>query len=269
MRLNIFRVDWITIDTIIIILLILLLIGVKVLKEVYRWRLFFSNTSTIQRVDKHPYLNTQLSPIFIKKCTLTKTNVSPQENLIKPTIVIIRRYRKFMLLKALTEAFCSFGYAVINIQLKTIHNNETNRITSEVEQKFHQNISNLIKFYNHEAKILSQDYNIIEFSKKVIPFNFILKDSTCKNLILINPRLKFNDLEAIKTSIKDSNIYPQLITIYSEKLNPVLKNKKAIAILLNNETLKNTKHTVIQKAKSTFKYYETVLLSILIGYIEE
>ena len=78
MRFDIFRVDWITIDTIIIILLILLLIGVKVLKEVYRWRFFFSNTSTIQRVDKHPYLNTQLSPIFIKKCTLTKTNVSPQ-----------------------------------------------------------------------------------------------------------------------------------------------------------------------------------------------
>ena len=269
MRLNIFRVDWITVDTIIIILLILLLIGVKVLKEVYRWRFFFSNASTIQRVDKYPYLNTQLSPIFIKKCTLTKSSVSLQEDLAKPAIVIIRRYRKFMLLKALTEAFCSFGYAVINIQLKTIHNNETSRIASEVEQEFLQTIPNLIKFYNHDIKMVSQDYNIIEFSKKVFALNFVSKDSTCKSLILINPRLNSIDLEKIGTSIKDSNKYPQIITIYSENLNPVFKNKSAIKSLHNNEILRNTKYTVIQKAKSTFKHYETILLSILIGYIEK
>ncbi|NVM43486.1 MAG: hypothetical protein HWN79_01095 [Candidatus Lokiarchaeota archaeon] len=268
MRFNIFQVDWITVDIIIIILLLLLLIGVKVFKEAYRWRFFFSNASTIQRVDKHPYFNAQISPIFIKKCTLTKSSVFQQDDLTKPTIVMIRKHRKFMLLKALTEAFCSFGYAVINIQLKTIPNNETNRITSKAEEDFHQTIPNIIKFYNHDIKTVNQEYNIIEFSKNFFPYNLLLKDSACKNLILINPRLKSNDLEAIKTLIMDSNKYPQLITIYSEKLNPILKNKKAKKNLLNNETFKNTKHTIIQKAKSTFKYYETILLSIIIGYIE-
>ncbi|GAG36224.1 unnamed protein product, partial [marine sediment metagenome] len=102
-----------------------------------------------------------------------------------------------------------------------------------------------------------------------LPYNLLLKNSTCKNLILINPRFNPNDLEAIEDLIKDSNKYPQLITIYSEKLNPLLKNKKANKSLLNSETLKNTKHTIIQKAKSTFKYYETVLISIIIGYIEK
>ncbi len=269
MRFDIFQVDWITVDIIIIILLILLLIGVKVLKDVYRWRLFFSNASTIQRVNKNPYLSSQLSPIFIKKCTLTRSNVSQQKDSTKPTIVIIRRYRKFMLLKAITEAFCSFGYTVINLQLKTIPNKVTNGIASEVEEDFHYTISNIMKLYNHDIKIESQDYNIIKFSNEVLPYKLLLKDSTCKNLILINPRLNPNDLEAIEDLIKDSNKYPQLITIYSGKLNPLLKNKKANKSLLSSETLKNTKHTIIQKAKSTFKYYETVLLSIIIGYIEK
>lgn len=76
-------------------------------------------------------------------------------------------------------------------------------------------------------------------------------------------------MEVMLTLLNDSNKYPQLITIFSEKLNPVFKNKKLKKILLDDETYKNIKHTIIQKAKSTFKYYETVLLGIIIRYIEK
>ena len=269
MTFDIFQVDWITVDIIIIVLLILLLIGVKVLKEIYRWRFFFSNASTIRRVDKHPDINAQFSTIFIKKCSLTKSTVSQKEDLTKPTIIIIRRYRKLMLLKALTEAFCSFGYSVISVRLKSLASNKTNKIALEVEKELQQTFPAILKFYNHDIDIMIQNYNIIEFNKRVLPYNLLLRDSACKNLFLINPRLKPYNQDLLMTLLKYSNKYPRLITIFSEKLNPILKNKKAIKIVLNNDTFKNTKHTIIQKSKSTFKYYETILLSKIIRYIEK
>ncbi|NVM18216.1 MAG: hypothetical protein HWN80_10905 [Candidatus Lokiarchaeota archaeon] len=269
MTFDIFHVDWITVDIIIIVLLILLLIGVKVLKEVYRWRFFFSNASTIRRVDRLPDINTQFSTISIKKCALIMSNISQQENLTKPTIIIIRRYRKLMLLKALTEAFCSFGYSVINLQLRSLPNSGTNGMASEVEEELHQTFPAIIKYYNQDIDTVNQEYNVIDFNKRLLPYNFLLKDSDCRSLILINPRLESYNLGVISTLLNDSNKYPQLITIFSEKLNPVFKNKKVKKILLDDETFKNSKHTIIQKAKSRFKNYETILLSIIIRYIEK
>jgi len=269
MTFDIFQVDWITVDIIIIVLLILLLIGVKVLKEVYRWRFFFSNPSTIRRVDNLLDINNQFSSISIKKCTLTKSSVFQQEDLTKTTIIIIRRKRKLMLLKALTEAFCTLGYNVITVRLKMLTKNRTELMTSDIEKEFQQTFSAIIMFYNQDTHLGGQNYNVIDFSKEIMPLNVVLKDNHCKNIILINPRLKSYNLETFLTLLDDSNKFYRIITIFSEKLNPFFKNRYVKKILLSNETFKNSKHTIIQKAKSTFKYYETLLLSVIIRYIEK
>jgi len=266
---KIFQVDWITIDINIIISLILLLIGVNILKEVYRWRFFFTNSSTIRRIDNFPEINAQLSTIFIKKCFLTISRVFQQGDLTKPSIIIIRRNRKLMLLKALTETFCTLGYSVINIKIRTLSITGKNRVDSEAEKKLYQTIPSIVKFYNHEVNMMSKNYNVIDFSKRILPYNLLLKNSDCKNLILINPLLKSHNLDVILTLLNHCNKYPQLITIFSEKLNPIFKNKNVKKILLHSEAFKSTKHTIIQKAKSTFKNYETILLSIIIRYIEK
>jgi len=269
MTFDIFQVDWITVDIIIIVLLVLLLIGVKVLKEVYRWRFFFSNPSTIRRVDNLLDINNQFSSISIKKCTLTKSSVFQQEDLTKPTIILIRRNRKLMLLKALTEAFCTFGYNVINVRLKLLSKNGKELMTSDIEKELEQIFSVTIMFYNQDTHLVSQNYNVIDFSKEIMPLNLLLKDSHCKNIILINPCLKSYNLEVFLTLLNDSNKISKIITIFSEKLNLFFKNKNLTKILLSNETFKNSKHTIIQKAKSTFRYYETLLLSVIIRYIEK
>ena len=49
------RIDWVFVDTVIIILLILLLIGVKVFKSTHRWRLGFSNNA----LEYHSFHKTQ------------------------------------------------------------------------------------------------------------------------------------------------------------------------------------------------------------------
>jgi len=269
MTFDIFQVDWIIVDIIIIILLILLLIGVKVLKETYRWRFFFSNISTIRKVDNHLDINNQVSSISINKSNLTTSSVFQQEGLIKPTIVLIKRYRKLMLLKTLTEAFCTSGYNVINLRLKISNKNMTERLKSDIKKELQQLLPSVIMFYNQDIILLSQNYIVIDFTKKVLPLNLLLKDSHCRNIILINPRLKSYNLEVFLNLLKDSNKNSELITIFSEKLNPFFKNKKVKKILRNNETFKNTNYSIIQKARSTFKYYETLLLSVIIRHIEK
>ncbi len=269
MTFDIFQVDWITVDIIIILLLILLLIGVKVLKETYRWRFFLSNVSTIRRVDNILDINDQFSSISIKKCNLTLSSVFQREDLKNPTIILIRRYRKLMLLKALKEAFCMSGYNVISLRLKMVTKNMTERLISDIEKELQQTFSVTLMIYNQDNHLVSQNYNVIDFSKEILPLNLLLKDNHCKNIILINPRLKFYNLEALLTLLNDSNKLSKIITIFSEKLNPFFRNKNVKKIILSNETFKNSKHTIIQKAKSTFRYYETLLLSVIIRYIEK
>ena len=269
MTFDIFQVDWITVDIIIIVLLILLLIGVKVLKETYRWRFFFSNVSTIRKGDDLLDINNLFSSISIKKCNLTRPSVFQKEDSIKPTIILIRRYRKLMLLKALTEAFCTSGYNVINLRLKMLHKNMRERSITGIKKDLQQIFPVIIMFYNQDVNLLSQTYNIIDFTKNFLPLNLLLKDFHCRNIILINPRLKSYNMEGYLTLLRDSNKNSDLIMIFSENLNPFFKNKKVKKILHNNETFKYTKYTIIQKTKSTFKYYETLLLSVIIRYIEK
>jgi len=266
---NIFQVDWITIDLIIIVLLILLLIGVKIFKEIYRWRIIFSNVSTIRKVDNLLGINNQFSSLYIKKCNLTTSSVFQQENLIKPTIIFISSYRKIMLLKALTEAFCTSEYNVINLRLKMLTKNVTGRLISNIEKELPQIFPATITFFNQDVNLLSHVYNIIDFTKKALPLSVLLKDSHCRNIILINPRLKSCNLNVYLSSLKDSNKNSELIRIFSEKSNPFFKNKRLKKILLDNETFKFTKYTIIPKTKSKFKYYETLLFSIIIRYIEK
>jgi len=269
MTFNIFQVDWITVDIIIIELLILLLISVKVLKELYRWRFFYSNASTIRRVNNLSEINAQFSTISIKTCTLTMVNVFQQEEFRKPTLIIIRRYRKLMLLKALTEAFCSFGYNVLNVRLKTMTRSGKLEMTSVIEKELQHVFPVIFKFYNQKVEVLNQIYNVIDCNKRLLPFNILSENSDCRNLILINPRLNSRNLEVIMTLLNDSKKYPQLFTIFSEKINLFLKNTKFEKILRINEAFKNSKYSIIQKARSTFKYYETVLLSVVMRYIEK
>jgi len=99
--------------------------------------------------------------------------------------------------------------------------------------------------------------------------NFLLKDSHCRNIILINPRLKSSNQEVFLTLQTDSNKNSKLIMIFSENLNPLFKNKKVKKISQDKETFKYTKYTIIQKTTSTFKNYETLLLSVITRYIEK
>ncbi|MBA7521823.1 hypothetical protein ES705_13934 [subsurface metagenome] len=272
MAFNIFRVDWILVDTIIIILLVLLLISVKIFKEAYRWRFSLSNEFLTRTTAKSLSFNLDRPSIYIKKWNLTKSKVIQEEISSKPSIFIIRTHRKQMLLKILTEGLSTYGFNVVNIWLKIKADKGKSKTIRDIERKIQQIIPSFLTIYNQDLHLLSQRYVVVNFDKKIIPYNFITKDSNSVKLILINPRLNLGNIKIMQTLETVSNPQFQLFIIFSERLNPFFKNRNSNKKILSNKTLKNSnkfKYHTIQKAKSTFKYYETVLLSIIIKNIDK
>jgi len=271
MAFNIFQVDWILVDTIIIILLVLLLIGVKIFKEAYRWRFSLSNEFLTRTTAKALSFNLGRPTIYIKKWNLTKSKVIQEEISSKPTIFIIRTHRKQMLLKILTEGLGTYGFNVVNIWLKIKADKGKSKTIRDIEREIQQIIPSFLSIYNQDLHLLSQRYVVVNFDKKIIPYNIITKDSNSVKLISINPRLNLANLKIMQTLETVSNPQFQLFIIFSELLNPFLKNRNSNKKILSDKTLKNSnkfKYHTIQKAKSTFKYYETVLLSIIIKNID-
>ena len=70
--LEIFQLDWLVIDVIIIILLISILLIVKFFKIISRWRFRSSNTSLSKIKIEGPYINAKESAYTIKKANIIR-----------------------------------------------------------------------------------------------------------------------------------------------------------------------------------------------------
>jgi hypothetical protein len=271
MSFDIFQVDWILVDTIIIILLVFLLICVKIFKEAYRWRFSLSNEFLTRTPAKALSFNLDRTSIYIKKWNLTKSKIIQEEISTKPSIFIIRTHRKQMLLKILTEGLSTYGFNVVNIWLNIKADKGKSKRIRDTEREIQQILPSFLTIDNQNIRLLSQRYVIVNFDKRIIPNNIITKDSNSAKLISINPRLNLANLKIMQTLETVSNPQFQLFIIFSERLNPFLKNRNSNKMILSEKTLKNSnkfKYHTIQKAKSTFKYYETVLLGIIIKNID-
>ena len=61
---NIYQIDWVLVDTTIIVLLFLLLLGVKIFKSTHRWRSNFSN----EALEYYSFNNANLNLKGLVKC---------------------------------------------------------------------------------------------------------------------------------------------------------------------------------------------------------
>ena len=75
---NVFQVDWVFVDTVIIILLFLLLLSVKIFKSTHRWRLSLSNNALeyhffpkANENEKNKFIRVKYS-CLIKNCSTNK-----------------------------------------------------------------------------------------------------------------------------------------------------------------------------------------------------
>ena len=104
MPINLFQFDWIIIDTVVIILLIVFLVSVKIFKERFRWRSTLSNIALEQFIFDKQSLELTNQNIIVKNISITVNNVLKSKNMLKPSIVIFRSTKNKRLVKVLTEA---------------------------------------------------------------------------------------------------------------------------------------------------------------------
>ncbi|MFX0038961.1 MAG: hypothetical protein ACFFCY_09700 [Promethearchaeota archaeon] len=267
---SIFQIDWITVDIIIIILLVLLLFSVKIFKNTHRWRYSFSNQALEHICFKQEDKSKKSKKILTNKWCLT-TNSSFKKNYDNlPLILILRTTYKRKLLRAFTEGLCSYGFNVIGIKAKVKHmpNNETFRKIFIDEWK--SLISTILDDFKLKEVVSKSKFILIAYSKSITSSRLFLSNSDNKGVILINPKLYKKDSSGNEEIFRSNLINTQIFPIFSRKSIFFFKNKhlKRLSKQVISQEDNNLKYLTIEKATYSFKYYETIVLGMLIDIIE-
>lgn len=267
---SIFQIDWIFVDTIIIILLFLLLFSVKIFKITHRWRKSFSNQALEHICLKKTREKVKNQEFLPKKWCLT-TNTSLKEESSKLPLILICRttyFRKF--LRILTEGLSTYGFNVINVKIKIKHLPDNTTFESMVNDEWKSLLSVLIDDLKLPEFLINPKYILLNHSNSIIHWKHIFSDSNNKGVILINPKLKNKNLSEFSDFIKNNFKFARIYTIFSRKSILILKNKhiKKFLKVVAPQRTDNLKFLTIKKANYSFKYYETIVLGMIIDIIE-
>ncbi len=265
---DIYYIDWIFIDTIIIVLLFLLLLGVRIFKITHRWRFSFSNQalehfefSKTQDVLKNPL-------VFTKKWSLTRNSSLKVNN--HPLLLIIRTNRKRKFVRILTEGLCSNGFKVINLKVQI--KRKSQKVETEINLINDMNliISTVIDLCKKSNLPINSNYIVLNHSKSCLSFKPILSDNTNNGIILINPKINKQNLKNYFDIIEELSSNPQIYCIFSRNSIFLLKNHNLLKFIKKfyPQYSNILKFSAIKKAKNSFKNYETIVLGILIDLIE-
>ncbi|MHA2390933.1 MAG: hypothetical protein ACXAEX_03100 [Promethearchaeota archaeon] len=267
---DIFQVDWVFVDTMIIILLFLLLIGIKVFKATHRWRTTISNNNlSLHSFSKTPK---NLEHHFIKttQWIIAQNSLTIEQNKKSPLILILRTNLKRRLNKILTEGLCSYGFTVIHAKIKIEHNHFPETENNIIENEFKYFISSILDYFEKEGLISNSDHLTINYAKSLLPPTAILSEPDNIGLILINPKINKKNVGHFKELLISSLQFPQLFYIFSERNALFLKNRSLSCIIkeINDKNKHKVQLKTLEKSNRSFKYYETILLGIIIDIIE-
>ncbi|MHA2268541.1 MAG: hypothetical protein ACXAB8_12150 [Promethearchaeota archaeon] len=260
---NLFQVDWIFVDTIIIVLLVMLLIGVRIFKSIYRWRFSFSNID----LDHYSFHQTHEQPnsqsLNTKYWELTKNTTLTNAKTSNKVIIIVRTTYKKKLLRVLTEGLCSYGFIIISLKIKK-------KGSENINDELHTLISSIIEKSEQKNLIKSSYYVLLEYTHSWFPSNVVLSDPNNTGLILLNPKMTKNHLGTLQEIINSQQQHSQLFYIFNKKSFYFLKNKnvKRYKTYFGDKSENKIELITLEKSNSNFKYYETILLGILIDIIE-
>ena len=141
---SIFQVDWIFVDTVIIILLFLLLFSVKIFKITHRWRKSFSNQALEHYCHKRAREEFKNQYFLPKKWCLTANSSLKEESSKLPLILICRTVYNRKFLRILTEGLSTYGFNVINVKIKIKHILDNNTLKNMVNDEWKSLVSALI-----------------------------------------------------------------------------------------------------------------------------
>jgi hypothetical protein len=262
---SIFQVDWISIDVIIILLLLLLLIGVKIFKITHRWRYSFSNEASVNISFSPSYGNRKNRIISIRNWSLTR-NSSIKERPDKPLILIFKTKNRRKLLRIITEGLSCYGFNVINLKAKIKHKSDNIASEKSFGSEWKSVISNIFDNSKMREVMKKLNYVIIDYSKKLTYYKQILTNSESKGIIHINPKISEKISSEYHKLYNNNSINAKIYTIFSRKSIFFLENKHLKQYIHRKNY--DLKHLTIENARNSFKYYETILLGMIIDIIE-
>jgi len=265
MAIDIFRLNWILVDTVVIILLIIALISVRIFKEMYRYRFSLSNENLECINYGKSEINFRNINILIRNWALLRDKTSKKKSSSKPVIILIKTNYKKRLIQVLSEGFVSYGFDVVNLHLK---------IKSYSHFRTHEELGDtifkILNFFKQNELIKNSNYIVIQYTKSNLNYHSIVTDDNCKGIILINPKLKREFKTNLHEMVKDVNSNFYIHTIFNKKsiFYTTNKNYKTIIREFNEDDYPSLKITSFERANSSFKYYETVLLGVIIKKME-
>ena len=268
MSLDLFRLDWILIDTVIIILLLVLLFSVKVFKEISRWRFSLSNESLNRIKLKNLEMDTNTSNVVIKSCSVIKKRNELGEESSKVVVFLGTKKFKRKLVRILTEGLGSYGFHIVRIDLKIksgINNDSSERNKELIIGKI---ISKILEQSKQENLITSSSYCLIHCSNSSASYKSLLSDENNARMILINPRINKVNSSKISELVE---LEPKFHLIFSKKSHLILNNN-SLKIFLKDNPHNNKlgiQLNIIEKSRKSFKYYETILLGIILNILEK
>ena len=261
---NIYQLDWVLVDTVIIVLLFLLLFGVKIFKSTHRWRSSFSNEALEYYSFTKANLNFSSKIISSNHWNLTINSNLFEKYSQNPVIILLRPRFKKRVLKSLFEGLSSYGFNIISFKVK-IKNNFNNEVVKELRSL----ISSALTYFRQQRFIMNSNYILLNYSASLGALKLILSDDKNRGLILINPKIKKslqgNRMEKFNKSLQHSRVF----YIFSKKAFFFFKNKNLLRFTKesNSQSREDQSLLTLDKSKTTFKYYETILLGILIDII--
>lgn len=265
---EIYQVNWVLIDVVIIFLLFLLLIGVKIFKSSHRWRSKFSNDALESYSLPKSYNNGTGRFLTVKHCSLTRNPSLYKENRDIPTIFMIRTKFKKPLTKIITEGLSSYGFNIVNLKLKV--NSRIKISNGVIDDEMNSLIYSVIGYCNREAIISIQRYILINYSKLFIPTEKLLSDPMNDGLLCINPRMIKHKIRNVKDIFDRYPQCPQIFYIFSRRNLFLLKNPdlKCFVNEFTEMPISKVELITVEKSTRNFKYYETILLGIIIDIIQ-
>ena len=267
---NAFQVNWVFVDTVIIILLLLLLLSVKIFKSTHRWRLSFSNEALECYSFPKPYDHGRVHYIKTKHCILTRNSSLHKQFDDYPLILTLRTSFKKHLTKIITEGLSSYGFSVINLKLKIKLDSSSNTLNKTISDEIKSLISLKLDYFKQKGLLANSKYILLNLSKPFVPNTEILTDPEKTGLLIINPRMNKYNIESLKGILPTQPHYTQLFYIFSKRSFFILKNNDLKHFIKEfDEKITNKAELItLEKSTKSFKYYETILLGIIIDILE-
>ena len=266
----IFRLDWIFIDTIIIIALIAFLIGFKFIKSRSRWRGSFSNSAIQVIRESVPPIELKSQYYKSKDWTLATNTRNSTKSKDLPKILIFREHKKQKLLHILTEGLVSHGFDVIQISIQLDPCPGCSIVDPMVKDETQYLLSLIQRYYSKKFTTSPSHFIVLNYGKSSFPYQPICLNSNISGLILINPKVNEYSAENFEEILHNPACASKMQVVFSRKSFLHLKNPNLSAYLkvcnASSQTL-SPPH-IIEIAGSSFKYYETLLLGILIKILK-